>query len=217
MTIKITPHNYIGTFDFLMIHQNLLERCKLPDIINRGSKLIQISYGGCKLIDSCNFFQCSLDVSHSVNSETVHSFKFTIQAAARSFKVSSLKSFFPYRLINGFELSDEAEAFPPMEAFEPESMPPARKKDFLEWYSKEKEASGGTFQKRSRLREYCRQDVTVLAEICSKFTEACEELYGLDPFCIAPTLSSYSSKVFRGKFLENSEVMTTVFIYSKLF
>jgi len=47
-----------------MIHENLLKRGKLPKIINRGSKIIEIRYGGCKLIDSCSFFQCSLDVRY---------------------------------------------------------------------------------------------------------------------------------------------------------
>jgi len=120
--------------------------------------------------------------------------------------VSSFKSFFPYKLSAAYELSDEPQAFPSLEDYEADSMPPARKKDFLEWYSKEKEASQGVIRMKSALREYCRQDVTVLAEICSKFTAACEELYDLDPFCVAPTLSSYSSKVFRGRFLPDSEV-----------
>jgi hypothetical protein len=55
----------LGTFDFLMIHQNLLERGKLPEIINRGSKIMQLTYGkNKKLIDSYNFLQCGLDVSY---------------------------------------------------------------------------------------------------------------------------------------------------------
>jgi len=81
-------------------------------------------------------------------------------------------------------------------------MDKARKKDFLKWYDEEKAATGGTYRVRTYLEKYCAQDVVVLAEICSRFTRECMDLFEMDPFRVAPTLSSFAAKLYRGHFLK---------------
>lgn len=112
------------------------------------------------------------------------------------------KGFFPY-LFNVPENQRYVGSVPPVKYFEPNLMPPAKRKEFFEWYIKQKDIPYD-FQKE--LREYCISDVRILAESMEVYIrEGMAANSSMNPLeCI--TIAQYAMRIYKTLYLPPNKV-----------
>ena len=99
---------------------------------------------------------------------------------------SSKKGYFPH-FCNTYENQRYVGALPAIEFYGPDTMAPAERAAFLDWY--ENTSPGYIFDFQKEIVEYCQMDVEILRRAC---------IVGeTDPFIAACTIASACSYVFR--------------------
>jgi hypothetical protein len=72
------------------------------------------------------------------------------------------------------------------------------RKKFNEWYTT---TDGKIFNFRDELKRYCKQDVEVLREACTKYKDLMMKLLGMDPLRYL-TIAQASKALYHAKFME---------------
>ena len=109
-----------------------------------------------------------------------------------------VKGYFPH-FFNTCENQRYVGALPAIEFYGPDTMIPAERAAFLDWY--ENTSPGYTFDLQKEIVEYCQMDVEILRRACIQFRKIFLEVGETDPFIAACTIASACSYVFRKKFL----------------
>lgn len=103
------------------------------------------------------------------------------------------KGFFPY-LFNVDENQEYVGPIPALSFFEPNLMSPAKRKEFFEWYSKNKDVQ---YDFRHELEEYCRSDVRILANALEVYIRDGMALnHNLNPMN-AVTIAMYALQIYQ--------------------
>lgn len=173
------------SFDHQFVLNYILTKTDLsPRLILRGTKIISMTIGNVKFLDSINYFPMSL-------AELPNTF-----GLGANYK----KGIFPY-LFNTEKNQNYVGTLPDISYYSPDTMKPIARENFLSWYEKHK---NDTFDMRKEILEYCVSDVNILAEACLKFREQLLKIGNVCPFTEATTIASTCNKVFRRNFFIQS-------------
>lgn len=186
------------SYDSFFIYNYILENSMRPEVIFSGNKIIMCkvnNFLNIKLIDSINFLPMPLS------------------QLPKSFDLKELKKgYFPH-LYNTEEMQQDESLtqlleHPPAEYYDPGSMSEKKRREFINWYSSNRNKN---FDFHQELLDYCRSDVDILLQACWKFrrlvmgvTKAIHREgsaeHPVDPFDYI-TLASLCMAIFRSKFL----------------
>ncbi|KAJ8914412.1 hypothetical protein NQ315_017506 [Exocentrus adspersus] len=184
--VVVIAHNG-QAFDHQFILNYILTSTDLkPELIMRGTKIIMMSLGNVKFLDSLNYFPLSL-------SKLPQAF-----GLGAGFK----KGYFPY-LFNTTANTNYVGPLPPVEYYDPDNMKEDDRIKFLEWYEQNKT---DTFDMQKDLVAYCISDVEILTAACLKFRQQMIETGNVCPFTEACTIASTCNKVYRRNFLQPNTI-----------
>ncbi|XP_046399322.1 uncharacterized protein LOC124165837 [Ischnura elegans] len=182
--IICVAHN-AKSFDNQFVLKTMLEKTAWkPELLMNGSKIVSMSYGGLRFIDSINFIPMSL----------------AKLPAALGLDNELTKGFFPH-LFNTSANSSYEGALPDVCFYGADSMSSSVRDNFIRWH-KELKDKGYVFKMRDEIRSYCKKDVEILRQACLKFRDMFLSTTGVDPFREALTIASACMKVFRKNFLK---------------
>ncbi|XP_036147283.1 uncharacterized protein LOC118647134 [Monomorium pharaonis] len=178
-------------FDAQFILKYLVEKTEMtekPELILNGTKIIAITLGHVKFIDSVNYMPMRL-------SELPKAF---------GLRDTSDKGVFPH-LFNTIENQTYVEPLPDIRYFCPDQMKSEEREQFLAWHSKLSN-EGYIFDFQRKIVRYCRNDVVILRRACMEFRKIFLERGDVCPFEECTTIASTYMKVFRKNFLRSDEI-----------
>lgn len=176
-------HNAQG-FDAQFILNFILKyRSELaPELIMRGSKILLMSIGSIKFIDSLNYFPMPL------------------AELPKAFGLTALKKgYFPH-LFNTMSNQNYVGPMPDVSYYSPGTMKPHEQLKFLEWYESNKT---NIFNFQSELIAYCQSDVYILKRACLQFRDLFMKECNVCPFTEATTIASACNLVYRRGYLKH--------------
>ena len=177
-------HN-ASRYDSHFILKYALERSVVPEVVTNGLKLMSLTVGDVKFIDSCNFLPMPLS------------------KLPKAFGLTELrKGYFPHRF-NVPENQTYVGPYPPPHFYSPEHMRQVVRDDFEAWH---RQRDGELFDFRKELEAYCESDVDILQRACGVFRKLFCEYSGLEPFRNSLTISSACNRVYRTNFLKDKEI-----------
>lgn len=174
------------SYDGKFVLRYLVNRKNLkPKVILTGSKIMSMTIGKIKFIDSLNYFQMPLS------------------ALPKAFGLTGniKKGFFPH-FFNKTENQDYRGPLPDKKFYSPDTMSEAGRKQFLEWYTEQQNLENYVFDFRTEMRDYCENDVDILRRACLEFRKIFIEVAEMCPFFESTTIAAACMQVFRSKFLE---------------
>lgn len=194
---KVFAHN-ARSYDSYFVLAYMKDHGLKPDkCIMNGSKIMYMRIGGylkIDFLDSLNFLPMALS------------------KLPKSFGLTELKKgFFPFLFNTSENQHAVFEHLPHVSFYDPDSMYPEKRKEFLHWYEANKNT---TFDFHQEMLDYCVSDVTILQEACMKFralvigetstpvieTGRVVQREGVDPFTFI-TIPSVCLGIYKAKFL----------------
>ena len=176
------------SYDAYFLYAYLVSNGLAPEVVFRGAKLMycKVSGGlGIRLLDSLSFMPmplADLPKSFGLGEE-------------------SCKGFFPHLHSVTSTLEDPSlqrlPRLPDPAAYDPESMRPERREEFLRWYEAHR---SDPFDYWGDMERYCASDVDVLTRACWTFRQMLLDIAGVDPYDYL-TIASVCMGVFRTRFL----------------
>ena len=157
-----------------------------PKVIMCGAKLICMSFGALKFLDSLNFMPMPLSKLPS----------------AFGLGENICKGYFPH-FFNTKRNANYVGPMPPVETYGVSQMNRAEKAKFITWYD---EMSSSVFDMKNEIRKYCVQDVNILRLACLKLRKMFISLNDVDPFREAITIASACMVVFRKNHLREKTI-----------
>ena len=180
-------HNFQG-YDSYPILQFLYQNAVVPTIVPNGAKIMCLTIPHCKIkiIDSINFLPMALS------------------KLPKTFGFNELKKgFFPHLFNRKENQNVVMDTLPDISFYNPDSMKPEAKEEFLAWYEKHR---NDHFDFQTELLEYCKSDVDILRCCSLQFREDFMEITGIDPFEQCVTIASACNLVFRTNFLPSETI-----------
>lgn len=163
-----------------------------------GLRIYQLQLGGRNqrelvLKDSLNFFGCALS------------------ALPATFGLEGVedKPYFPYRFIRRENLHVRRERLPPLDDYEPDGMRPAKRQQFLQWYTEQQQQQ----QQRpwvlaEQLLDYCSNDCRLLRAAALRFRQLIgDNTAGMEPFEAGSTIAGLALAVWRQCHLQPNRVV----------
>ncbi|XP_071581882.1 uncharacterized protein [Temnothorax nylanderi] len=159
-----------------------------PQVILNGTKIVVMTVGHTKFIDSLNYMPMKL-------SELPKAF---------GLQDTSDKGIFPH-LFNTRENQDYIGPIPDTRYFSPEHMKAEERERFLSWHA-EMTRNNFIFNFQSKIIKYCRNDVDILRRACMAYRKIFLECGNVCPFVECTTIASTCMRVFRKNFLRKEEI-----------
>jgi G:T-mismatch repair DNA endonuclease (very short patch repair protein) len=178
-------------FDAQFILKFLVEKSTIteePRLILNGTKIIVMTVGRTKFIDSVNYMPMRL-------SELPKAF---------GLQDTSGKGIFPH-LFNSKENQNYVGPLPDARFYSPDEMKSDEREQFIEWYS-EMTRKNVIFDFQKEIVRYCRNDVDILRRACMAFRKIFLERGDVCPFEECTTIASTCMRVFRKNFLREEEI-----------
>ena len=162
----IIAHNF-RAFDGHFILKYMLDNDLRPEVIKRGTQLLDLRYPKLNICarDTLNF--CALKLSQFPK--------------AVGLQGVTSKGAFPH-FANKPENWDKIIPFPTPTEYGADRMSEKERKDFFVWWTDECLSMRGRFDFRKEIKDYCSDDVTVLRLCALKFREDFIGLCQVDPF-----------------------------------
>ncbi|XP_030761194.1 uncharacterized protein LOC115886248 [Sitophilus oryzae] len=181
--VVVIAHNG-GGFDHQFILDYILQQTDLtPELITRGTKLVLMSAGNVKFLDSLNYFPMAL------------------AKLPKAFGLNELKKgYFPH-LFNTVGHQKYVGPMPSIEYYDPDNMKVEDREKFVKWYQ-ECVGKNYMFDFEKEFVDYCVSDVDILTQACLKFRKLMIDEGNVCPFTEASTLPSACNKIFRRNFLQ---------------
>lgn len=192
--VYFIAHNLKG-YDGRLLFDHLVSTGDIPyNVMWRGSKILSMSV-----------VLCRQDITYKpiIFRDSVCHLAFPLSMLPDIFgldKSQYKKGFFPYKF-NRPENQNYIGPIPARQYFEPDFMPPAKRKEFLQWYA---EQEGKTYHFRDELIAYCRDDVKVLSEALKVYAEEGQLNNGINPLS-SVTIAQYAMTVYKNKYLPATE------------
>lgn len=150
--VIVVFHNFKGYDAMFILQQLFKEHRSVTDQINVGSKVLSLTSGKLKFIDSLCFLP------------------FPLSAFPDTFGLNELKKgFFPH-LFNTLENQEYQGPMPPLEMYDPDGMIAKTKTEFERWYEKQVR-NDYVFNLQNEMKAYCISDVKLLKAGCQPFRE----------------------------------------------
>ncbi|KYN42035.1 putative DNA polymerase [Trachymyrmex septentrionalis] len=178
-------------FDAQFILKYIVEKSGIteePRVILNGTKIIVMTIGRTKFIDSSNYIPMRL-------SELPKAF---------GLQDTLGKGFFPH-LFNTSNNQNYIGPIPDARYYSPEQMKPEEHERFMVWHE-EMSRSNFDFNFKQEIIKYCRNDVDILRRACMAFRRIFLERGDVCPFAECTTIASTCMKVFRKNFLREEEI-----------
>ena len=193
-TTTCFAHNFSG-FDAMPLLKWLYDQNLVPEVITRGAKMMSVYLPAqrIKFIDSLNYLPMSLEKMQKA------------MGLPDSFK----KGFFPHHFNTNENFDKELPSHPAERYYDPDSMKPATRKEFQQWY---KEVHERPFNVKEELEAYCRNDVEVLMKVILEFRDKFMSMTGkngnnpVDPFADSITIAGAAMNTFRKLFLKPNKI-----------
>ena len=171
-------HNFKGYDGQFILHHLVHHACEKPQVIMNGSKIMAMTAGNIRFLDSYNFMS------------------FPLAALPKAFGLTELKKgYFPH-FFNTEANADYLGVYPPAQYYNPEGMKPDVRRDFEKWYQDQIQ-KGEIFHMAAELEAYCESDVTILRQACMYFQSMCLKLANVDPFAESMTFASTGNIAYR--------------------
>ena len=184
--ILLIAHN-AKAFDAVFALQEVVGRKLKPELILQGAKILCMTVGNWKWIDSLSFLPMPLS------------------AMPKSFGLHELKKgYWPY-LANKPEFYQYEGPMLDKDYYCVSSMKRKAAADFNTWYD-EQVADNFVFNFRRELIDYCVSDVTILRQACQSFRKLFSQTAGFDPMAHCITLSSACMAAYRRNFLPENKI-----------
>ncbi|KAL6427128.1 hypothetical protein ACFW04_008631 [Cataglyphis niger] len=177
-------------FDAQFILKYIVENCNNlePKLILNGTKIVVLTVGHTKFIDSVNYMPMRLsDLSKA----------FGLQNTAD-------KGIFPH-LFNTVENQLFVGPLPDLHYYSPESMKTKKRKRFLAWHADMRQKNT-VFDFQCEIIRYCRTDVDILRQACMAFRKIFIDRGNVCPFEECTTIVSTCMTVFRKNFLYSNTI-----------
>lgn len=177
-------------YDLWLIHQHIIAR--RPDsppknLVLAGNKVMYMTMGSVRFIDSLNHFGCSLSKLPKMY----------------GFEEDIKKGTYPYNF-NTLENENYVGVMPPKKDFEPHRMMPEAAEEFHVWYDG-RVAKNNVWDNWKELDAYCVDDVKILARALKIYREVAIADAGLDPMAFV-TIASYCMAVYKHKHMEKDAI-----------
>lgn len=173
-------HNMKG-YDGRMVFEYLIDMHKPPQtIIWNGSKIMTMQYGKVHFRDTLLHLPASLAELPKMMGLDEQQYK---------------KGFFPY-LFNTPENQTYVGPMPNVSYFEPHSMSPKKRDQFLIWHREQTQMVGDQYDFHKELVEYCQSDVHILAETIKAYMTQQMSRYPLNPLNQL-TIASYAMALYK--------------------
>ncbi|XP_070171144.1 uncharacterized protein, partial [Polyergus mexicanus] len=169
---------------YIVENRNYLE----PKIILSGTKIVMLSAGNTKFIDSANYMPMRL-------SELPKAF---------GLGDSMDKGTFPH-LFNTVENQTYVGPLPDAKYYSPENMKTSERERFLAWHT-DMTRKNTVFDFQQEIVRYCRTDVDILRRACIAFRKIFINRGNVCPFEECTTIASTCMTVFRKNFLREKEI-----------
>ncbi|XP_072763722.1 uncharacterized protein [Anoplolepis gracilipes] len=178
------------SFDAQFILHHIVEnRISLePQVILNGTKIVVLTVGRTKFIDSVNYMPMRL-------SKLPKAFGLT--------DISN-KGIFPH-LFNTIDNQSYVGPLPDVQYYSPDSMQVKEREKFLAWHS-EMTRANYMFDFQREILDYCRNDVDILRQACMAFRKIFLQRGDVCPFEEYTTIASTYMRVFRKNFLREREI-----------
>ncbi|XP_072380511.1 uncharacterized protein [Diabrotica undecimpunctata] len=185
--VVVLAHNG-GGFDNQFVLNYILTKTDLtPDLIMRGTKLVSMSVGNVRFLDSLNYFPMALS------------------ALPKAFGLTELKKgYFPH-LFNKGENQSYLGPIPSLKFYDIDNLKKDARDKLINWHTA-KVANGYVFDFQKEIVDYCISDVMILTQACLTFRKQLLNTSNVCPFMEATTVASTCSKVFRRNFLQSDTI-----------
>ncbi|XP_032682820.1 uncharacterized protein LOC116849607 [Odontomachus brunneus] len=184
-------HN-AAAFDsqFMFILRYLVEsgRTDEPKVILNGTKIVLLTVGRTKFLDSANYMPMRLSALPK----------------AFGLKDSVAKGVFPH-LFNTIENQNYISPLPDIDYYSPDTMKSDEREQFLTWHV-EMTGKNAVFNFQREIVRYCRNDVDILRRACLAYQKIFLDRENVCPFEECTTIASTCMKVFRKNFLREKEI-----------
>lgn len=175
-------------YDAQFVLQELCNRDLEITPIFIGQKILSISVGNVKFIDSIAFIP------------------FALSKFGSSFGLKDCtKGEYPYKF-NIPKNDYYVGSYPPIEYYPIGSMSSDRYSKFVKWYDENKHR---TFNNREELIKYCQQDVHILRAGCLNFMDSFLKTTGINPFLQSVTIADAVMKAYRKNYLKENTLAIT--------
>mgnify|MGYP001299722598 CR=1 FL=1 len=173
-------------YDTWLIHYYITKHFneRPTKIILAGQKIMYMEIKSVKFIDSLNHFACRLEQVPKTFGLDESQFK---------------KGFYPY-IFNTKENWNYSGDIPDIKYFDPCSMSPNKRLEFLKWWY-EKKQSGYIWNHILETKGYCISDVDILLQGCNVYSQEGMDLVGIDPL-EKQTIASWVMDIYRKKFYD---------------
>ncbi|XP_018370538.1 PREDICTED: uncharacterized protein LOC108766020 [Trachymyrmex cornetzi] len=178
-------------FDAQFILKYIVEQFGIiqePRMILNGTKIIMMTVGNTKFIDSSNYMAMRL-------SDLPKAF---------GLQDTSGKGIFLH-LFNRKKHQAYIGPIPSARYYSPEQMKPEEREHFIKWHD-DMTQSGFLFYFQREIVKYCRNDVDILRRACLAFRKIFLERGSVCPFVECTTIAATCMKVFRRSFLHGKEI-----------
>ncbi|XP_025160709.1 uncharacterized protein LOC112589908 [Harpegnathos saltator] len=159
-----------------------------PKLILNGTKIILLTIGQTKFIDSVNYMPMRLSALPK----------------AFGLKDTAGKGLFPH-LFNTVENQHYIGPIPDARYYSPETMRPSERERFLEWHE-DMVRKNIEFDFQREIVSYCRNDIDILRRACFAFRKIFLDRGKVCPFEECTTIASTCMRVFRKNFLREKEI-----------
>lgn len=184
--VTLFAHNLKG-YDGRMIFDFLFDNNRTPSTMMwRGSKIMKMEYGKAKFMDTLLHFPSALAALPGIFGMDETQFK---------------KGFFPYKF-NIAENQQYMGPIPDESFFDPDSMSPKKRGEFIEWYAEERMKLYDFYKE---LVDYCISDVLILTKSIELYMERQMTQYPLDPFSCT-TSASYAMKMYKTYYMPENQI-----------
>ena len=159
-----------------------------PKVVLNGTKIIVLTVGHTKFIDSVNYMPMRLsDLPKAFGLED-----------------TSGKGIFPH-LFNTVENQSYVGPFPAAHYYSPENMKTKERECFLAWHT-DMRLKNSVFDFQREIVQYCRTDVDILRRACMAFRKIFINRGNVCPFEECTTIASTCMTVFRKNFLHANTI-----------
>lgn len=186
-------HNAKGYDNHFVLNDLFARSYKDVHIIMSGTKILRISVGNVKYLDSLSIFQQPLS-----NLPKAFGFDDKIK-----------KGIIPYFMFNKDSVNYEGE-IPDKIIFRPDFMKLKQLNEFEKWYENNKHFYlENKYNLLNEVLSYCENDTYILLLCVQKFREIYKNITGIDPITRNFTLASMGLEIFRSKIMPKNSIGVT--------
>ena len=172
-------------------------------MITRNLRIISMTIGqNVKCHDSYNLFRYVIDGFSSTN---CCFFSCPLRKLPKLFGLNAKKEWFPFECLAKLPFDYEGE-WPEIKDF---WVKEDEMGDFLSFLGAEK-IKNPIFRLKTRLIDYCKKDVNVLHQACSRFYQLLFETEVINPL-LSLSISSLTALIYRARYLESSEQIAIIY------